>query len=89
MATEIHCGPAIVVLGIEHDGKAQLAAALAPSLVDDGPTAAPVPARAPKAIGGGGGGTGALASAGGRTPAYLGDALDLAAEDAASLLRGR
>ncbi|MGP3978239.1 alanine--tRNA ligase [Streptomyces sp. 8N114] len=90
MATEalraIHLGPAIAVLGTEHDGKAQLAAAISPGLVDDGHSAAPLLARAAKAVGGGGGGTGALASAGGRRPAHLDEALDLAAQDAAALL---
>ncbi|WP_431980311.1 alanine--tRNA ligase [Streptomyces qinglanensis] len=90
MATEalrtIHPGPGIAVLGTEYDGKAQLAAALSPSLVADGHTAAPVLNRAAKAVGGGGGGTGNLASAGGRRPAYLDEALDLAVQDATTLL---
>ncbi|MGY1437095.1 alanine--tRNA ligase-related protein [Streptomyces reniochalinae] len=79
-------GPVIAVLGTEHDGKAQLAAALSPDLVEADHTAAPILTRAAKAVGGGGGGTGALASAGGRRPAHLDEALDLAAQDAAVLL---
>lgn len=93
MATEalhgIHLGPGIAILGTEHDGKAQLAAAISPSLVDDGHTAAPLLARAARAVGGGGGGTGALASAGGRHPAHLDEALHLAAQDATTLLSGQ
>ncbi|MFG7940356.1 alanine--tRNA ligase [Streptomyces cacaoi] len=81
-----HLGPAVAILGTEHEGKVQLAAALSPSLVDDSHSAAPVLTRAARAVGGGGGGTGALASAGGRRPAYLHEALDLAAQDAAALL---
>lgn len=81
----VHIGPAVVILGTEHEGKAQLAAAISPSL-SDGHSASPVLARAAKAVGGGGGGTGALASAGGRHPAYLDEALDLAVQDATTLL---
>ncbi|MBA0049747.1 alanine--tRNA ligase [Streptomyces sp. AJS327] len=90
MATEavrkVHLGPVIAILGTEHDGKAQLAAAISPSLVDDGHAAAPILTRAARAVGGGGGGTGALASAGGRRPAHLTEALNLAAQDATTLL---
>ncbi|WP_019546085.1 alanine--tRNA ligase [Streptomyces sulphureus] len=90
MATEAVRGvgldPVVAVLGTEHNGKAQLTAAISHSLVDDGRAAAPVLTRAARAVGGGGGGTGALASAGGRRPGYLHEALDIAAQDAAALL---
>ena len=85
----IQLGPAIVVLGLEHAGKALLAAAVSRSLVDDGIQAAEVITRAAKAVGGGGGGTGAIASAGGRRPEQLDQALALADQDATRLLSSR
>ncbi|GAA2419046.1 hypothetical protein GCM10010404_92000 [Nonomuraea africana] len=78
--------PTIVILGLEHDGKAMLVAAITPSLTTDGIQAAQIITRAAKAVGGGGGGTGAVASAGGRHPQALGQALQLAAEDASNAL---
>jgi alanyl-tRNA synthetase len=85
----IHHGPAIVVIGMEHAGKALLAAAVSRTLLDNGIQATQVITRAAKAVGGGGGGTGPIASAGGRHTAALDQALTLAAEDAAGLLGDR
>ncbi|PZT72031.1 MULTISPECIES: alanine--tRNA ligase-related protein [unclassified Streptomyces] len=81
-------GPAVVVLALEHSGKALLVAAITPHLLGRGIQAAQVIARAAKAVGGGGGGTGALASAGGRCPEHLDQALTTASEDATALLLG-
>ncbi|MFG2097246.1 alanine--tRNA ligase [Streptomyces sp. NPDC048612] len=82
-------GPSIVVLALEHGGKALLASAVSPDLLDRGIQAAQVITRAAKAVGGGGGGTGALASAGGRRPEHLDQALTAAGQDAAGLLSNR
>ncbi|UCM88005.1 alanine--tRNA ligase [Streptomyces marincola] len=82
-------GPAVVVLALEHSGKALLVAAVSPDLLGRGVQAAQVVNRAAKTVGGGGGGTGALASAGGRRPENLDQALATAADDAAALLGDR
>ncbi|MFQ6197730.1 alanine--tRNA ligase [Streptomyces sp. NPDC000405] len=82
-------GPAVVVLALEHSGKALLVAAVSPHLLGRGVQAVQVIARAAKTVGGGGGGTGALASAGGRRPEHLNQALTTAAEDATALLGDR
>ncbi|MEU0843596.1 alanine--tRNA ligase [Streptomyces sp. NPDC005962] len=82
-------GPAVVVLALEHSGKALLVAAVSPHLLDRGVHAARVITRAATTVGGGGGGTGALASAGGRRPEHLDQALAAAAEDATALLGGQ
>ncbi|MFF3729004.1 alanine--tRNA ligase [Streptomyces sp. NPDC002476] len=82
-------GPAVVILALEHSGKALLVAAISPHLLGRGVQAAQVIARAAKTVGGGGGGTGALASAGGRRPEHLDQALTTAAEDATALLGDR
>jgi alanyl-tRNA synthetase len=87
--SRIHPGPAIVVLGLEHAGKALLTVAISASLAGASIQAAQVITRAAKAVGGGGGGTGPIASAGGRHPENLDQALSLAEEDAAQLLGGR
>jgi alanyl-tRNA synthetase len=87
--SRIHPGPAIVVLGLEHAGKALLTVAISASLAGRSIQAAQVIIRAAKAVGGGGGGTGPIASAGGRRPENLDQALSLAEEDAAQLLGGR
>ncbi|MFJ3928924.1 alanine--tRNA ligase [Streptomyces sp. NPDC090029] len=78
-------GPGVVVLALEHEGKALLVAAITADLLDQGP-AARISARAAKTVGGGGGGTGTLASAGGRHPEHLDQALAAATEDASTLL---
>ncbi|GAV45175.1 alanine--tRNA ligase [Streptomyces acidiscabies] len=78
--------PAVVVLGAEHDGKALLAAAVSPDLHQQGVQAGRVLTDAARAVGGGSGGRGPLASAGGRRPQELRRALDLAAHEADRLL---
>ncbi|MFI2213975.1 alanine--tRNA ligase [Streptomyces sp. NPDC020141] len=79
-------GPAVVVLGSEHDGKALLAAAVSDDLHRGGSEAAGILAEAARAVGGGSGGRGSVAGAGGRRPEHLARALDLAAQEAARLL---
>ncbi|GII96301.1 hypothetical protein Ssi02_65320 [Sinosporangium siamense] len=81
--------PTVVILGLEHDGKAMLVATISPDLLASGVQAAQIITRAAKAVGGGGGGTGGVASAGGRHPQALAHALQLAADDASSALTGR
>lgn len=83
---QLPSGPAVVILALEHSGKALLVAAITPHLLGRGIQAAQVIARAAKTVGGGGGGTGALASAGGRRPEHLDQALTAAIEDATALL---
>ncbi|MFE0772267.1 alanine--tRNA ligase [Streptomyces sp. NPDC058861] len=81
-------GPAVVVLALEHDGKALLAAAITTDLLDHGPAARLI-ARAARTVGGGGGGKGALAGAGGRHPQHIDQALTEASEDATQVLGSR
>ncbi|MGW2327803.1 alanine--tRNA ligase [Streptomyces sp. NPDC001700] len=87
--THLPAGPAVVVLTLEHSGKALLVAAVSPHLLGGGVQAAQVISRAATTVSGGGGGTGALASAGGRYPEHLDQALAAAAEDATALLSGQ
>ncbi|MQS34756.1 alanine--tRNA ligase [Streptomyces katsurahamanus] len=82
-------GPAVVILGAEHQGKALLAAAISPDLHQHGAQASQLLAGAARTVGGGSGGRGPLASAGGRHPENLTQALDLAAHEATSLLSER
>jgi len=81
-------GPGVVVLGSEVQGKAAMVALLTPDLAASGAAARDVLARAAKAVGGGAGGKGDLASAGGRDPSRLDEALRIARADAAGLLEG-
>ncbi|WP_179816416.1 alanine--tRNA ligase [Allostreptomyces psammosilenae] len=81
-------GPAVVVLGTASDGRASLAAAVSPDLLDRGVRAGGVLAEAARVVGGGAGGEGAVASAGGRRPEALDQALAVAAGEAARLLGG-
>jgi alanyl-tRNA synthetase len=71
-------GDAAVVVGGGADGRAGLAAAFAPAAVDRGLSAAEVVREAAAAVGGGGGGRDDAAQAGGRNPAGLPEALNLA-----------
>jgi alanyl-tRNA synthetase len=79
-------GPGVVVLGSEFQGKAAMVALLTADLAAAGAGARDVLARAAKAVGGGAGGKGDLASAGGRDPAQLEEALRIARADALELL---
>jgi alanyl-tRNA synthetase len=80
----LNAGPGIVILASSHEGSALLAAVVTPDLLDLGVEARQILAGAAKAIGGGAGGKGALASAGGRQTARLPHALALAAGEARS-----
>jgi alanyl-tRNA synthetase len=81
-------GPGVVVLGSEVDGKAAMVALLTAELAGAGAAARDVLARAARAVGGGAGGKGDLASAGGRDPGQLAEALRIAREDAMVVLAG-
>jgi alanyl-tRNA synthetase len=81
-------GAGVVVLGSEVEGKAAMVALLSRELAGTGAAARDVLARAAKAVGGGAGGKGDLASAGGRDPGKLDEALGIAREDAMGLLSG-
>jgi alanyl-tRNA synthetase len=76
------------VLGSEAQGKAAMVALLTTDLAASGAAAREVLTRAAKAVGGGAGGKGDLASAGGRDPARLDEALRIARADAQALLDG-
>lgn len=75
-------GPAAVVLGATHEGKALLVAAVSEDLVERGVEAREFLAGAARLVGGGAGGKGAVASAGGRRTESLDDALRVAAREA-------
>jgi alanyl-tRNA synthetase len=80
--------PGVVVLGSEVDGKAALVAVVTKDVVDAGVTARDLLMPAAKLVGGGAGGKGDLATAGGRDPSKLGEALAAAeAEVAGRLVR--
>ncbi|MCR8575782.1 alanine--tRNA ligase [Streptomyces sp. Isolate_219] len=79
-------GTAVVILCAEHDGKALLAAAISPDLHQGSIEASQILAPAARTVGGGSGGRGSLASAGGRHPEALNEALELAAREATRLL---
>jgi alanyl-tRNA synthetase len=84
----VGAGPGVVVLGSETQGKAAMVALLTTDVAAAGAAAREVLARAAKAVGGGAGGKGDLASAGGRDPARLDEALRIARADAQALLDG-
>ncbi|MFJ4591371.1 MULTISPECIES: alanine--tRNA ligase [unclassified Kitasatospora] len=77
---------AAVILGAKHDGKALLAAAITRSLHTTDIQASQLLTAAALAVGGGAGGKGPIASAGGRRPEALDEALTIAAQDAARAL---
>jgi alanyl-tRNA synthetase len=82
----VGAGPGVVVLGSEAQGKAAMVALLTADLAGSGAAARDVLARAAKAVGGGAGGKGDLASAGGRDPGQLDEALRIARADAVEVL---
>ncbi|MFL6271554.1 MAG: alanine--tRNA ligase [Actinomycetes bacterium] len=84
----VGAGPGVVVLGSEVQAKAAMVALLTTDLAASGAAARDVLARAAKAVGGGAGGKGDLASAGGRDPSRLDEALGIARADALGLLEG-
>jgi len=71
-------GDAAVVLGAASDGRVQLVANVAPSVVARGVKAGEVVRAAAEVVGGGGGGRDTMAQAGGRDPAKLDAALQTA-----------
>jgi alanyl-tRNA synthetase len=71
-------GSAVVVVGWAEDGKVQLIAAVTDDLVKKGVHAGKLVGQVAKVIGGGGGGKPTMAQAGGKEPAKLPEALDLA-----------
>ncbi|MFD8414199.1 alanine--tRNA ligase [Streptomyces sp. NPDC059650] len=77
---------AVVVLGTERDDKALLVAAITPSLLGAGTQAAHILASAARTVGGGAGGTGPVASAGGRRVEALDEALTVAVQEATRVL---
>ncbi|MFI6154083.1 alanine--tRNA ligase [Kitasatospora sp. NPDC051170] len=85
----LYDGRAIVVLGSEHQGKALLAAGITHALHEAGTQASQILSTAARAVGGGAGGKGAIASAGGRRAESLDEALAIAAQQAARQLRDR
>jgi alanyl-tRNA synthetase len=84
----VGAGPGVVVLGSQAQGKAAMVALLTADLAGAGRAARDVLASAAKAVGGGAGGKGDLASAGGRDPSRLDQALQIARADALRLLQG-
>jgi alanyl-tRNA synthetase len=72
-------GPSAVVLGAtDDDGAVQLVASLTPEAIEQGLSAADAVRAAAPIVGGGGGGRPAMARAGGKDAARLGEALDAA-----------
>jgi alanyl-tRNA synthetase len=71
-------GSAVVVIGWSEDSKVGLLAAVTEDLVKKGLHAGKLVGQVAKVVGGGGGGKPTLAQAGGKEPAKLGEALDLA-----------
>jgi alanyl-tRNA synthetase len=76
-------GTAVVVIGWPDDGKVQLLAAVTDDLVKKGLHAGKLVGQVAKVVGGGGGGKPTMAQAGGKDPAKLGEALELARKLAA------
>lgn len=81
-------GSAVVLLGWPDDGKVQLLAAVTDDLVKKGLHAGKLVGAVAKVVGGGGGGKPTMASAGGKDPAKLGEALQLARKLAGEQLAG-
>jgi alanyl-tRNA synthetase len=71
-------GSAVVVLGWSEDSKVQLIAAVTEDLVKKGLHAGKLVGQVAKVVGGGGGGKPTMAQAGGKEPAKLAEALQLA-----------
>jgi alanyl-tRNA synthetase len=73
-------GDAAIVLGSGGDGRVELIASVAPSLVARGVRANEILSAAAAVVGGGGGGRDTFARAGGRDPAKLPEAIEVARE---------
>jgi len=86
MATSVRqrrgSGPGVVVLGSGTGGKASMVALITKDLVASGRSAAEVLRPAAQVVGGGAGGKGDLATAGGRDPGKLAEALAVADREA-------
>jgi alanyl-tRNA synthetase len=81
-------GDAAIVLGSAGEGRVDLVASVAPSLVERGVRAGEIVKLAAAEVGGGGGGRDTLARAGGRDPAGLAAALNVARKAIESALAG-
>jgi alanyl-tRNA synthetase len=79
-------GSAVVVIGWSDDGKVQLIAAVTDDLVKKGLHAGKLIGQVAKVVGGGGGGKPTLAQAGGKEPAKLLEALQMAKKLAGEML---
>jgi len=79
-------GPGVVVLGSSAGGKAAMVAVITKDLADAGRSAAEVLRPAAQVVGGGAGGKGDLATAGGREPGKLAEALAVAEREARNLV---
>jgi alanyl-tRNA synthetase len=78
--------PAVVVLGADTGGRVSLLVAATPGAIERGVRAGVIVKAAAQVVGGGGGGRDSLAQAGGRDPAKLPDALDVARAEIAKAL---
>ncbi len=78
--------PAVVVLGTERDGKAQLVAVVSPELVSRGVSARGLIGGPARVVGGGGGGDDEVAQAGGPKGEQLAEALEVAGRELHELL---
>jgi alanyl-tRNA synthetase len=78
----------VVLLGWADDGKVQLIAAVTDDLVKKGVHAGRLIGQVAKVVGGGGGGKPTMAQAGGKEPAKLAEALNLAKKLASEQLGG-
>ncbi len=81
-------GDAAIVLGSSEPGRVHLVASVAPALVDRGVRANEIVAAAASIVGGGGGGRDTLARAGGRDPAKLPEAIQVARKAIEAALTG-
>jgi alanyl-tRNA synthetase len=81
-------GDAAIVLGSAGEGRVDLIASVAPSLVARGVRAGEIVKLAAQQVGGGGGGRDTLARAGGRDPDKLGEAIQAARDAIESALAG-
>jgi alanyl-tRNA synthetase len=79
-------GSGVVVVGWADDGKVGLIAAVTDDLVKKGLHAGKLVGEVAKVVGGGGGGKPTMAQAGGKEPAKLGEALELAKKRASEQL---
>jgi alanyl-tRNA synthetase len=80
--------PAVVVLGSENEGRANLLVAATKGAVERGVKAGDIVKVAAKVVGGGGGGRDTMAQAGGRDPEKLPDALRAAEDEIKRVLAG-